>query len=93
LALINSSHIRIFGYSGNAALRAGWPLFRLENVSDVVLGGIYPQIGRMGGVGALHLGYDPRKWQLLRDDQRVIPGPEQFVLYQRSAAPKSSSLP
>ena len=37
----------------------------------------------MGGVGALHLGYDPRKWQLLRDDQQVIPGPEQFVLYQR----------
>ena len=45
--------------------------------------GLYPQIGRMGGVGALHLGYDPRKWQLLRDDQQVIPGPEQFVLYQR----------
>ena len=53
----------------------------------LVLGGIFPQIARMGGVGALHLGYDLLKWQLLRDDKRVIPGPDQFVLYQTGAAP------
>ena len=85
LALKDSRHVRIFGYSGNASLRPGWALFRLENVDDVVLGGIYPQLGRPGGVGALHIGYDARKWQILRDESRAIGGTEQFVLYQRGA--------
>lgn len=83
LALKDSRRVRIIGYGGNAALRPGWALFRLERVEDVMLGGIYPQLGRLGGVGALHIGYDPRQWQLLRDDGRTISGTEQFVLYQR----------
>ena len=68
---------------------SSWPaLTRFKFMSALlVLGGIFPQIARMGGVGALHLGYDLLKWQLLRDDKRVIPGPDQFVLYQTGAAP------
>ena len=82
LALKDSRHVRIFGYSGNASLRPGLALFRLEHVEDFVLGGIYPQIGRPGSVGALHIGYDPRGWEILRDDEHTINGTEQFVLYQ-----------
>lgn len=86
LDLKDSSHVRIFGYSGNASLRPGWALFRLQHVKDVILGGIYPQIGRPGSVSALHIGYDPRGWEILRDDQHIIRGNEQFVLYQVGAA-------
>ena len=86
LDLKDSRHVRIFGYSGNASLRPGWALFRLEHVKDVILGGIYPQIGRPGSVSALHIGYDPRGWEILRDYQRAIRGDEQFVLYQVGAA-------
>jgi hypothetical protein len=88
LAIRDSSHIRFFGYSGNAALRAGWSLIELDNVTDITVGGIYPQIRGMGGVGALHLGYDPRKWHLLRDGDRRIPALGQFVLYQSGASPR-----
>lgn len=91
LAIRDSSHIRFFGYSGNAALRAGWSLIELDNVSDITVAGIYPQIRNMGGIGALHLGYDPRKWNLLRDDDRLVPALGQFVLYQRGKPLKPSS--
>ncbi|MBP7142290.1 MAG: hypothetical protein KBA71_10315 [Opitutaceae bacterium] len=83
LALKDSRHVRIIGYSGNASLRPGWALFRLDHVEDVMLGGIYPQLARPGGGGALHIGFDARQWQILRDGARTIGGAEQFVLYER----------
>lgn len=88
LALRDSRRVRIFGYSGVAALRPGWALFHLANVAEVAIGGIYPQLGRLGTVGALHIGYDPREWHILRDEHRRIGATEPFVLYQRGAAVK-----
>ena len=90
VALRDCRRIRLFGYSGNAALRPGWPLFRLDHSTDVVLAGIYPQIGGRGGVGALHIGYAPQDWLILRDGERTIRGDEQFVIYQTGRAPGSA---
>ena len=86
VAMRDSHRVRLFGYSGNAALRPGWPLFRLDRCSDITLAGIYPQLGGVGGVGAMRVGYDPRSWLILRDGARTIRGDEQFVLYQTGTA-------
>jgi hypothetical protein len=83
IAMRDSRRVRLFGYSGNAAVRPGWPLFHLDHSSDIILAGIYPQVGARGGVGALHVGYNPRSWFILRDGDRTIRGDAQFVLYQR----------
>ncbi len=82
IAMEGCSHVRLFGYSGNAAMRPGWPLFRLDRCSDITLAGIYPQLAATSGVGALHLGYDPRTWFILCDGKLAIPGDAQFALYQ-----------
>ncbi len=86
VAMQDSRRVRLFGYGGNAAMRPGWPLFSLDRCSDVVLAGIYPQLGGIGNVGALRVGYDPRSWLILRDGDRTIRGDQQFVLYQTGAA-------
>lgn len=86
VAMQDCRRVRLFGYSGNAAMRPGWPLFRLERCTDVVLAGIYPQLAGLGGVGALHLGYDSRSWFIVRDGEQIIRGDAQFALYQTGAA-------
>jgi len=58
----------------------------LENSSEILLAGIYPQLGGRGGVGALHVGYDPRTWLIFRDGSRTIRGDEQFAAYQLGGA-------
>lgn len=85
VAMQDSRRVRLFGYGGNAAMRPGWPLFRLERCADIVLAGIYPQLGGIGSVGALRVGYDPRSWLILRDGDRTIRGDQQFVLSQIGA--------
>lgn len=86
IAMQDCRQVRLFGYSGNAAMRPGWPLFRLDRCKDIVLAGIYPQLAGLGGVGALHLGYDSRSWLILRDGERTVRGDEQFALYQTGPA-------
>lgn len=82
IAMENCRSVRLFGYSGNAAMRPGWPLFRIDHCSDIILAGIYPQLAATSGVGALHLGYDPRSWFIVQDGGFKISGDSQFVLYQ-----------
>jgi hypothetical protein len=88
VAMQDSRRVRLFGYGGNAAMRPGWPLFRLDRCADIVMAGVYPQLGGIGNVGALRVGYDPRLWFILRDGARTIRGDAQFVLYQTGAAPR-----
>ncbi|MDP3070980.1 MAG: glycosyl hydrolase family 28-related protein [Opitutaceae bacterium] len=82
LSLHDSRRVRLFGYSGLAVARLGYSLFLLDNSTDVLLAGIYPQLGMIGKVGALHVGYDPRTCLLLRDGSLTIHSDEEFTYYQ-----------
>ncbi|MEN9402576.1 MAG: hypothetical protein RL091_1279, partial [Verrucomicrobiota bacterium] len=93
IAMQDSRRVRLFGYSGNAAMRPGWPLFRLDRCSDIVFAGIYPQLGGVGYAGALRVGYDPRSWLILRDGDRTIRGDQQFVLYQTGTIQSPANHP
>lgn len=77
----DSRHIRLFGFSGITAPRAGWPVFRLDDVYDIQLAGLYPQLAGLGRVGALGIGHDPRTWLLIRHGATAIRGDQQLAFY------------
>ncbi|MEI8291371.1 MAG: glycosyl hydrolase family 28-related protein [Verrucomicrobiota bacterium] len=72
ISVRDSDHIRIFGYGGNAAARAGTALFTFENTPNFLVANLIDS-PRFSGGAEDHfsgMGVDPQRWQMLREKKR-----------------------
>ncbi len=76
LRVVDSDHIRLFGYGGNAAARAGQALFTFRNTPNFLAANLIDS-PRYAGAGAPDSfageGVDPDLWHMLRDDPAAGP--------------------
>ncbi len=92
----DSDHIRIFGYGGNAAARAGTALFVIERTPRFLLANLVDTPRMPRGISDTFFagdGVDPRRWHMVLE--RTLTGDtirtaplERPVLYKRGYGPK-----
>lgn len=83
LWLQDCRNVRVFGVGGIIAPFPGQPIICLERCNDILLANVQPQIATVGRWSALGIQFDPKRWFILRDDERQLGAFESFALWLR----------
>lgn len=83
LWLQDCRNVRVFGVGGIIAPFPGQPIICMERCNDVLLANVQPQIADASRWSALGIQFDPKRWFILRDDERQLGALESFALWMR----------